>query len=166
MIDVQVAVEALKGIPPEIATMIIGMTPIFELRAAIPVAIGVYKMSVASSFFWSVLGNIIPTVVIIFLLEHVSAWLSSRYDFWKKFFDWLFERTRRKAQDKIEKYGAWGLFVLVAIPLPVTGGWTGALAAFIFGIERKKAIPVIALGIMTAGVIVTLLTLGVVKITL
>jgi uncharacterized membrane protein len=99
-------------------------------------------------------------------LDRVSKWLSSRYGFWKRFFDWLFERTRRKARDKIEKYGAWGLFVLVAIPLPVTGGWTGALAAFLFGIEKKKAIPVICLGIMAAGVIVTLLTLGVIKISI
>jgi uncharacterized membrane protein len=123
-------------------------------------------MSVASAYFWAVVGNIIPTVIIIFLLERVSRWLSSRYGLWKSFFDWLFERTRRKAQDKIEKYGAWGLFVLVAIPLPVTGGWTGALAAFLFGIEKKKAIPVISLGIMAAGVIVTIVTLGVVKISI
>ena len=166
MFDTQAAVEALKGIPPEIATMVIGMTPIFELRGAIPVAIGVYKMSVASAYFWSVIGNIIPMIFIVFLLEKVSKLLSSRYDFWKKFFDWLFERTRRKVKDKIEKYGAWGLFVLVAIPLPVTGGWTGALAAFIFGIEKKKSIPIISLGIMTAGVIVMLLTLGVIKISI
>lgn len=166
MIDVQVAVEGLKGIPPQIATMIIGMTPIFELRGSIPVAIGVYKMSVLDAYFWSVLGNIIPTIIIIFLLEHVSGWLSAKFVFWKKFFDWLFERTRKKAGEKIQKYGAWGLFVLVAIPLPVTGGWTGALAAFLFGIERKKAIPMIILGIMVAGVIVTMITIGAVKISL
>jgi uncharacterized membrane protein len=161
MIDTQVAVETLKGIPPEIATMIIGMTPIFELRGAIPVAVGVYKMSAAEAYFWSVIGNIVPTIIIIFLLDRVSSWLSLHYKIWKNFFDWLFERTRKKAQDKIERYGAWGLFVLVAVPLPVTGGWTGALAAFLFGVEKKKAIPVIILGIMTAGIIVTLLTLGV-----
>lgn len=164
IIDTETAVEALKNIPPQISTMIIGMTPIFELRGAIPVAIGVYKMSVPSAYFWAVFGNIIPAIIIVFLLEKVSTWLSQKFNFWKKFFDWLFERTRRKAHAKIEKYGAWGLFVLVAIPLPVTGGWTGALAAFLFGIERKKSIPIIALGIMAAGVIVTLITVGAINL--
>lgn len=166
MIDTTTAIEALKEIPPQLSTMIIGMTPIFELRGSIPVAIGVYKMSVPSAYFWSVIGNIIPAILIVFLLEKVSKWLSSRFDFFKKLFNWLFERTRRRTQDKIEKYGAWGLFVLVAIPLPVTGGWTGALAAFLFGIERKKSIPIIVLGIMAAGVIVTLITIGAVNLPL
>lgn len=166
MLNVQIAVEALKEVPPQIATMIIGMTPVFELRGAIPVAIGVYKMSLVEAYFWSVLGNIIPMIAIVFLLEKVSEWLSSKFLFWKKFFDWLFAHTRKKCQGKIEKYGEWGLFVLVAIPLPVTGGWTGALASFIFGIGKRKAIPIITLGIMAAGIIVTLLTIGAIKITI
>ena len=164
MVDIAIATETLKGIPPQIATMVIGMTPIFELRGSIPVAIGVYKMSVPSAYFWSVIGNIIPAVLIVFLLDKVVNILSERFEFFDKFFQWLFDRTRKRAKDKIEKYGPWGLFVLVAIPLPVTGGWTGALAAFLFGIERRKSIPIIALGIMTAGVIVTLLTVGVVNL--
>ena len=164
MVDVSIATETLKGIPPQIATMIIGMTPIFELRGSIPVAIGVYKMSVLSAYFWSVVGNIIPAILIVFLLDKVVKILSQRFDFFDKFFQWLFDRTRKRAKDKIEKYGPWGLFVLVAIPLPVTGGWTGALAAFLFGIERKKSIPIIALGIMAAGIIVTLLTVGVISL--
>ena len=164
MFDINVAVEALKGIPPQISTVIIGMTPIFELRGAIPVAIGVYKMSIPAAYFWAVLGNIIPAIIIVFFLEKVSIWLSAHFSTFRKFFDWLFERTRRKASDKIEKYGPWGLFILVAIPLPVTGGWTGALAAFLFGIEKRKSIPIISLGIMAAGVIVTLLTVGVINL--
>ena len=166
MIDTGTAIEALKGVPPQLATMIIGMTPIFELRGAIPVAIGAYKMSVPSAYFWSVVGNIIPTILIIFLLERIAKWLSSKFAFFEKFFNWLFERTRKRTKDKIEKYGSWGLFILVAIPLPVTGGWTGALAAFLFGIERKKSIPVIILGIMAAGVIVTIITVGLVNLPL
>ncbi|MEA2006571.1 MAG: small multi-drug export protein [Patescibacteria group bacterium] len=164
MVDVSIATEVLKGIPSQVAIMIIGMTPIFELRGSIPVAIGLYKMSVPSAYFWSVIGNIVPTVLIVLLLDKVVKILSTRFEFFDKFFQWLFDRTRKRAQDKIEKYGPWGLFVLVAIPLPVTGGWTGALAAFLFGIEKKKSIPIIVLGIMVAGVIVTLLTVGVVSL--
>lgn len=154
----------MKGVPAEISMFIISMTPVFELRGAIPVGIGAYKMGIWETYFWAVLGNFVPVVLLVFFLEAVANFLSKHFSFWRKFFDWLFERTRRRAKDKIEKYGDWGLFFLVAVPLPVTGGWTGSLAAFLFGIKRKKAIPIIFLGIMAAGVIVTVLTVGIGKL--
>ncbi len=156
--------DILGNIPSEVVTMIIGATPIFELRGAIPFAVGVYNMNIFQAYFWAVVGNIIPVIIILFFLEIVVKFLSKRFYYWNLFFRWLFDRTRMRAHDKIEKYGSWGLFLLVAIPLPMTGGWTGALAAFLFGLERKKSIPVIVLGIMAAGIIVSLLTMGVVKI--
>lgn len=164
ILDINKFAEILGNIPPEMTTVIIGATPIFELRGAIPFAVGVHGMEILTAFFWSVLGNIIPVLAIVFLLEIVANFLSKHFKFWEKFFNWLFERTRKRAHEKIEKYGSWGLFLLVAIPLPMTGGWTGALAAFLFGIERRKSIPVIILGIMTAGIIVSLLTMGVVSL--
>jgi len=160
LIDVNQAVELLQDVPSQVSVMVIGMTPIFELRGAIPVAMGVYKMGVVEAFFWSVLGNVIPVILLVFLFEAVSNWLMKNFSFWKKFFNWLFERTRRKAGDKIKKYGDWGLFFLVAIPLPVTGGWTGALAAFLFGIKKIKSIGIIFCGILAAGIIVTLISMG------
>ena len=87
-------------------------------------------------------------------------------DFFDKFFTFLFERTRRKHSKKFEKWGALALITFVAIPLPITGGWSGALAAFVFGIPFKKALPLIFSGVIIAGVIVTGLTglsLGVFK---
>jgi len=164
IIETQSVADFLRIIPPELATLIIAMTPIFELRGSLPVALTIYDMSLPSAYFFSVLGNVIPAIVIVFFLEKVSSWLASRFDVFDRFFKWLFARTRRKAREKIEKYGPWGLFVLVAIPLPVTGGWTGALAAFLFGIEKRKSIPIITLGIMAAGVIVTLITIGAIKL--
>jgi uncharacterized membrane protein len=161
IIETSQAVEFLKGIPPEVSTMLISMTPIFELRGAIPVGIGAYKMTIAEAFLWSVLGNVLVVAILVIFLEKFTGFLMKHFKFWKRFFDWLFERTRRKASDKIEKYGDWGLFFLVAIPLPVTGGWTGSLAAFLFGIPKKKSIPIISLGILIAGVIVTILTVGI-----
>jgi uncharacterized membrane protein len=146
---------------PELVIIIVGMLPIAELRGAIPLAIGGYHMEAGAAFFWAVLGNIIPPIGLIFLLEGTAKFLSEKFTVWKRFFNWLFARTRRRAQDKINRYGVWGLFLLVAIPLPMTGGWTGALAAFLFGIERRKAIPVIILGILAAGIIVLTLTTGV-----
>jgi len=161
LLDVGQAVELLKDVPAQISVMIISMTPVFELRGSIPVGLGVYDMGILETYFWAVLGNMIPVVALVYFLEAVSGWLSKNFKFWKRFFDWLFTRTREKGKDKIKKYGSWGLFFLVAVPLPVTGGWTGAAAAFIFGIEKKKAIGVIFCGILTAGLIVTLLTVGV-----
>lgn len=162
-IEATKVVALLEGVPKEVSTMIIAMTPIFELRGSIPVAITVFGMNPFMAYFWSVLGNILPVIVLVFFLEKVTLFLSEKFEFWKKFFDWLFARTRKKAHKQIEKYGDWGLFFLVAIPLPITGGWTGALAAFLFGIGKIKSILVISLGIMTAGIIVSLLTLGIIK---
>lgn len=164
ILDIDQAVGLLNGIPSSISVMVIGMTPIFELRGAIPVAVGVYKMSIVEAYFWSVTGNMIPVVLLVFLFEAVSKWLMNKFEFWDKTFNWLFNRTRKKAKDKIQKYGDWGLFFLVAIPLPVTGGWTGALAAFLFGIKKLKSIGIIFAGILTAGVIVILLTMGVISL--
>lgn len=164
IIETQSVADFFKIIPPELATMVIAMTPIFELRGSLPIALTIYDMSIPSAFFWSVVGNILPAVLIVFFLDRVADWLSARSSIFERFFNWLYARTRRKAREKIEKYGPWGLFILVAIPLPVTGGWTGALAAFLFGIEKKKAIPIISLGIVAAGIIVTLITIGAIQL--
>jgi uncharacterized membrane protein len=159
LIDVQAVAEGLRGLPPQLATTLIAMAPVIELRGAIPAAIMFYKMHWASAYFWSVLGNIVPAVFFIFALEGISGFIMKHSSLGKRFFDWLFDRTRRKVDKKMKKYGRWGLFFLVAIPLPVTGGWTGALAAFLFGIKKQYSAMIISLGIATAGVIVVLLTI-------
>ena len=152
-----------NNFPPEMATFIISMLPISELRGAIPVAIGVYNLNPAEAYFIAVIGNMIPVVFILKYINPVSKYLMSRSKFFNKFFTYLFERTRKKHNGKFEKWGALALIAFVAIPLPVTGGWSGALAAFVFGIPFKKALPLIFLGVIIAGVIVTALSLGVFK---
>jgi len=80
---------------------------------------------------------------------------------WRRdFFDWLFDRTRRKLTGRVEKYGYWALTLFVAVPLPVTGAWTGALAAFVFGLPKKKALLAIFVGVCISATIVTLVTVG------
>jgi len=150
-------------IPPEIATVIIAMLPIAELRGAIPVAIGVYQLPPATAYFLSIIGNIIPVIFILWLIEPVSGFLMKRIKLCRRFFNWLFERTRANHNHKFEKWGALALIAFVAIPLPMTGCWTAALTAFVFGIPFKKALPLIFLGIMIAGVIVTVMSLGAVE---
>lgn len=152
-----------EGLPPELVIFIVGMTPIFELRGAIPLAITFFKLGTASAFFWAVAGNISVMLLLAFLLKWGVKFITKHFFWGERFFNWLFERTRKRAHKQIEKYGDWGLFFIVAIPLPMTGGWTGILAAFLFDIKKKKSLPIISAGIMTAGVIVTLLTLGATK---
>jgi uncharacterized membrane protein len=148
----------------ELKTLIVAMSPIVELRGSIPLAIAIYNLPPWSAYVFSVIGNIIPVVLILWLLEKVSGFLSNRSAFFKKFFTWLFERTRRRHERKFQRWQSMALVVLVAIPLPFTGAWTGSLAAFVFGISAKKAFPLISLGVLIAGIIVLLSTLGIIKI--
>ena len=149
----------------EIIILLTSMLPITELRATIPLALIVYEMPVWSAFFWAVLGNLIPVILIIWFLNLlINKFLIHQIYIFNRFFSWLFERTQRKYSKKFERWRDLALVILVAIPLPFTGAWTGALAAFVFGIPIKRAFPLIALGVLIAGIIVTSITLGVINL--
>lgn len=135
------------------------MLPISELRASIPIAIKIYELPIWSAYLWSVLGNLVPMILIVLILEPVANFLSRNIKIFHKFFEWLFEHTRRKGKKKFEKWGEFAVFILTATPIPFLGGWTGPLAAFVFDIKLRKSIPLIILGCMTAGIIVTALTI-------
>jgi len=134
--------------------MLVGALPISELRGAIPLAL-YYGMSLSKAFWLSVLGNLIFVAPALFLLEPVSNKLR-RFKLWSRFFDWLFERTRKKA-DTIQKYEALGLAIFVAIPLPMTGAWSGVVAASLFKIRFRYAFIAIVAGVIGAGLIVSFL---------
>jgi len=150
-----------QSIPREIATVLIATIPIAELRVAIPVALGSFNLSALSAYFWAVLGNILPIIFILWWLEPVSRWLSKRFRLFNRFFSWLFKRTRNRHSQRFERWGALALITFVAIPLPITGAWTGSVAAFVFGIPFKKALPLIFIGVLIAGLVVTLVSLGI-----
>ena len=147
----------------ELKTFLVAMSPIIELRGAIPLAYGVYKMPIWSAYLFSVVGNIVPLIGIVVLAKPISQWLSERFNFFKKFFDWLFLKVSKKT----EKLGILGknliVVVLTAIPIPFIGGWTGALANFILEIPAKKGIILVSLGAMISGIIVSLLTLEIIN---
>ncbi|MDI6778381.1 MAG: small multi-drug export protein [Patescibacteria group bacterium] len=145
--------------PPELATFLIAMVPISELRASIPIALKIYELPVWSAYLWSVLGNLVPMILIVLILAPVADFLSRHIKLFQKFFEWLFRHTRHRGEKKFEKWGEFAVFILTATPIPLLGGWTGPLAAFVFDIKLKKSIPLIILGCMTAGVIVTIVTL-------
>lgn len=141
-----------------IATFFISMAPIIELRGGLPygIALGLdYPVALAAA----VIGNMVPVPFIIVYIRHVFAWLRKRSKWW----DEKITRLEKKAHLKgrvVRKYSAIGLCILVAIPLPGTGAWTGALVAAMLDMPLKKSLPVIALGVLTAGVIMSVITYG------
>ena len=143
----------------ELWTIIIASSPIIELRGAIPMAVGVFSFSWSKALFLSLIGNILPIIPIIWFLDKLSSYLSKQFNFFNIFFNWLFERTRKRAKNSFDKWGKWALVAFVAIPLPFTGVWTGSIAAFLFGIKHKDAFWLISLGAFLAGILVTTLTL-------
>ncbi|MFC1484845.1 COG2426 family protein [bacterium] len=146
-------------LPKELITIVISMLPVLELRGALPIAVSIFGFSIPKAYILSVIGNIIPVLPFIVFLEKFSHYLM-RYKIFDKFFTWWFNRTR-KHSDLIDRFEALGLMLFVAVPLPVTGAWTASVAAYLFGVKKRHAIPSIILGVMIAGIIVSIITLGV-----
>ena len=137
-------------------TFFTAMLPILELRGAIPLGILKLGLSAKEAYILSVIGNLIPVIPLLLFLESGSNFLK-RYRWGDKFFTWLFAHTRRRSR-LVEKYESLGLMLFVAIPLPITGAWTGSVAAFLFGIRFRYAFLAIILGVLLAGIIVLLAT--------
>ena len=156
-----VVINFFKDFNPYLATALMSMIPITELRAAIPAAHGLFDIPFWHIFIVAVLANLIPAIFLVWLLEPVSKWLIKHSKLFERFFNWLFGRTRKKLYKKYERWGDVVLALFVAIPLPVTGAWTGSAAAFLFGIPFKKAIPLMFIGLLISATIVSLITLGV-----
>lgn len=140
------------------------MTPIGELRLAIPLALGKLGLSVPEAYLVAVIGNLIPVIFLLLFLERVSLFLIRRSRFFERFFSWLFSRTRKRFEGKYHAYGYLALVLFVAVPLPVTGAWTGSAAAYLLGIPFWKALGLIAAGVLIAGLLVTLASVGVIHI--
>jgi uncharacterized membrane protein len=136
--------------------LITSALPILELRGGIPVAMTLLDFPWYYAFLLGVVGNMLPVPFILLFLNYVTRMLS-KVRFFERILNWLFERTRRRGKI-IQKYERIGLVLFVAIPLPITGAWTGALAAVIFGLKFKHAFMSILIGVLIAGVIVTCLS--------
>jgi uncharacterized membrane protein len=141
----------------------LAMMPVSELRGAIPLALLKYNMNPYVAIPIIILFNFLPVPLILLLLNPVERWLR-KWTFWSNLMDKIFERTRSRTRRSIEKWETLALILFVAIPLPVTGAWTGSLAAYLFGLDFKKSLVCIFVGICTAAFIVTLATLTGIKI--
>jgi len=147
-------------LPAWLVVLLAAALPVSELRGAIPLAIGVYGYDPWEAYLLSVCGNLLPVVPLLLFLGPVSDWLR-RFTFWDKFFTWLFSRTRRKYIREHESFSLTALALFVAVPLPVTGAWTGCAIAFLVGFRFWPAFVAISAGVLLAGVIVTATVLGV-----
>jgi uncharacterized membrane protein len=150
----ELIISWFQNFPKELATFLIAAIPVTELRAALPLAYKIYKLSAFWAWFWSVAGTFFTMILIVCLLDPIAKLLSSWFGFFQKFFDWLFKHTRERNSGKMEKYGEWAIFILAVIPIPFLGGMTGALAAFVFGVPLRKSLPLLLLGTMVSGLIV------------
>ena len=146
-----------SGFPNWLEVFFLAASPISELRGAIPWAILKYHFPWYSAFLLAVIGNLFPVPFILLFLNTFSRVLN-KIAIFEKLLNWLFERTRRQSK-VISKYKRIGLVLFVAIPLPITGAWTGSLAAVLLGLKFKHAFISIFIGILIAGAIVTCITM-------
>ena len=144
-------------IADEFKVFLIAMLPIFELRGAIPIGLLSYKLPLWEVIPMAVAGNMVPIFFILLFFDWITK-LCFKNPFLKKTLESIFARTRKKGE-VIEKYEEIGLMLFVAIPLPVTGAWTGSLAAYLFGLKFWKSILFIFFGVLIAAFVVTILSL-------
>ena len=138
-----------------LSTLVISMTPIIELRGAIPIAVFTFHLSYIEAFVISLIGNIIP---IYFIVKYIKP-LFDFFGRWKPFkliIDFATKKATNRIEndEKLQNFTALGLFLFVAIPIPGTGAWVGSLIANFLGLPVKKAFPPLALGVFAAGIII------------
>ena len=151
----------LVGLGAEFANyvyiLLVSMLPIIELRGALPLA-AVLNMPLATSFIVAIVGNIIPVPFILLLIKKACEWMKKTKHLSK--IPLFLEEKVEKNKEKVTRYGKWGLFIFVAIPLPGTGAWTGALIASFLNFKLRDSLIAIIGGVLTAGLIMSLFSYG------
>ena len=142
---------------PEILTFFLSMLPISELRGGLPFALS-QGLSPLKAYLISVAGNILPVFPLLLLLRRLFTFFG-RYKITEKTLNWTLARARKR-EDLVRRYGFGGLILLVAIPLPVTGAWTGTLVSFLLSMKIRHSFLAICIGVGIAGIIVLGLSLG------
>lgn len=146
-----------QGIAEPLVVFIVSMLPISELRGAVPVAINVYHMHWYYALPIAYIGNLIPIPFLYLFLDRLRR-LSARMGIIGEWVERFLSRTSQRTEF-IERYGKVGLMLFVAIPLPVTGAWTGTIAAFLLGMRFREIILPVCAGVLISGIIVTVLSL-------
>ena len=134
------------------------MIPWWEGRYAIVMAMVHFGWDWWQALPFAVLGNMLPIPFILLFFRYVEKFLRN-YKFWTKLMDWLFAKTRKRADKKIRRYEYLGLLLFVAVPLPFTGAWTGALIAYLFDLKFSKSLVTIFLGVIIASFVMIIVTI-------
>ena len=145
-------------IPAELTVFLVSLLPVLELRGGL-IAAKLLGLNLVKAFIICFIGNILPVPFIILFIKKIFAFMR-RFKVFDKMLDKL-EAKGDKNKDKILKYKEWGLLAFVAIPLPGTGAWTGALIAALLDLRMKKSFPIISIGVLIAGLIVSLIAYGI-----
>ena len=151
------------GLGRGIVTLIVSMLPVIELRGAIPIGVSM-GLPVWQAALISMAGNILPAPFIIAFVRTVMDWLRSKSERARRFVAWLERKGTGKKADRVRQAEFWGLLLFVAVPFPGTGAWTGALIAALLNMRMRQALPPIVLGVLTAGLLVSLATAGVIEV--
>ena len=141
-----------------LSTILMAMVPVIELRGAIPFGVAA-GITVQQALTCAIIGNLIPIPFILLFLRKVFLWMRKI----SPGFENLVEKLESRAKSKkgiVDKYEIIGLIILVAIPLPGTGAWTGALVATVLDIRMRRALPAITVGVIIAGILVSVVTYG------
>ena len=141
----------------DLIAFIISLFPILELRGGL-IAASLLGVPLGRAFLLCYIANILPIPFILFCIKHFINWCKKTKLF-GRLANWL-ERKTEKNKEKVAKYQVWGLLLFVAIPLPGTGAWTGALIAAMMDMPIKKSFPIIALGVLIAGIIMSAISYG------
>ncbi len=136
----------------------LSMVPVSELRGAIPLGILLYDFDWLLCYILCCIGNFLPVPFVLFFIERIIDWSKTTKHFAR--FGLFLERKAAKNADKVNRYGFFGLMLFIAIPLPMTGAWTGTLVAALTGMKPKRALLSCLFGILIAGAIVTLICTG------
>jgi len=149
-------------LPKELIVFLLAVLPISELRGAIPVGVGVLNLGVAKTFFIALIGNFSFVIPFIWFLNNLHQYFM-KISWYNKFFSWWYKKVKPKTKN-IEKYEYIGLALFVGIPLPVTGAWSGCLASYLLGLDFWKSVISIFVGVLIAGIIVTISTLSTLQV--
>ena len=152
--------EAIQQLNPYLSVAVTAMSPILELRGSVPLGIIVFDMHPLVVGGLSIVALMIPIILWLLFLQYAVAKVRTWHTKIDRFFGWLFKRTYHRHSPSFEHWGSLALMIFVAIPLPFTGAWTGALLAYLFGIKFVRAIAFIAVGLLATCIIMTVISLG------
>jgi uncharacterized membrane protein len=144
----------------ELITFILGTLPLGEARFAIPWGMTFGNLTPAEAYFWGSFGNLIAITIAILLMDPIVNFLRKNYTFFDKLLEKIFHKTRHRHSASFLRFGALFLVIFIAIPIPGSGGYSGVLIAWLFGVNKKVAMILVSIGVLISGLTILGITTG------